>query len=291
MKSEEVATLSVQEHYSVMLDAFQKNSFEEAVSQALIVIKNFPNSPFAQEAYYYLGVGYFHLNECDNANRFLSAYLKKQTAPKYFEEVVRYKFLIAERYHRGTKKHVLGWEALPKWVPAEEEAMLLYDEVIAALPHHEISAKSLFGKAQLLLAQEEYKASIETYQTLIRRFSKHPLAVESYIGIGQVYLIESQEQYPDQDYLDLAEINFRKFSSSFPGEEKLGVAEEMLNQMREVYAKDLYETGRFYERTHKVRAALIYYDRILKKYPKTKVAEAALKRAQRFAQDQEPNAS
>lgn len=278
IKSEEVATMSVQEHYSAALDAYQKQNWDEVVHQSLIVIKNFSSSPFAQEAYFYLGVGYFQIGEFEYANRFLTTYLKKQATPKHFEEAIQYKFKIAEQYQRGAKKHILGWETMPKWIPAREEAIAIYDEVITALPHHELAAHALFGKAQLLLKEEEYKSSIETYQTLIRRFQKHPLAAESYIGIGQVYLVQSQAEYPDQDYLDLAEINLRKFRHDFPGEEKLSVAEKMLLDMKEVFASDLYDTGRFYERTSKPHAAYIYYTRIMAKYPETKVSQMANKR-------------
>ena len=129
-----------------------------------------------------------------------------------------------------------------------------------------------------MIKEEEYKSSVETYQTLIRRFPKHPLAAESYIGVGEVYLIQSQEEYPDQDYLDLAEINLRKFRHDFPGEERLAIAEKLFQDMKEVYASDLYDTGRFYERTKKPQAAYIYYTRIIAKYPETKVSELASKR-------------
>ncbi len=277
-KSEEVATMSVQEHYSALLDAYQKQNWDETIHQSLIVIKNFSSSPFAQEAYFYLGVAYFNTGELEYANRFFTSYLKKQATPKFFEEAIQYKFKIAENYHRGAKKHILGWETMPKWLPARDEAIAIYDEVITALPHHELAAHALFGKAQLLLKEEEYKSSVETYQTLIRRFPKHPLAAESYIGVGQVYLVQSQAEYPDQDFLDLAEINLRKFKHDFPGEEKLAVAEKMFLKQNEVFAGDLYTTGRFYERTSKPHAAYIYYARILAKYPQTNVAKSAEKR-------------
>ncbi len=141
-----------------------------------------------------------------------------------------------------------------------------------------MATQALFGKAKLLLKAEEYKSSVETYQILIRRFPKHPLAAESYIGVGEVYLTQAQAEYPDQDFLDLCEINLRKFKFNFPSDERVTVAENLLLQMKEVYASDLYETGRFYERTKKPHAAYIYYTRIVAKYPETKVSEVATRR-------------
>lgn len=291
INANEVATLSVQEHYSAAIDAYQKEDWEEVIHQSTIVIKNFPTTPFSQDVLFYLGVGYFKLQEFELANRYLTSYLKKQNTPKHFEEAIQYKFKIAEQFHRGAKKHILGWESLPKWIPARDEAIAIYDEVITALPHHELAAHALYGKAKLLLKTEEYKSSIETYQTLIRRFSKHPLAIESYIGIGQVYLVQSQQQYPDQDFLDLAEINLRKFRNDFPSEEKVAIAAGMLLEMKEVYASHLYDIGKFYERTHKPHASHIYYTRILAKYPETKVAELAGRRLKRLKIQPEPKSA
>ena len=286
INSECVATLSVQEHYSAVLNAYQNQEWEELVHQSLILIHNFPTTPFAEEAYFYLGAGYFHLYECELSNKNLTLYLKKHVSPKFFEEAIELKFQIAEQYHHGAKKHVFGLESMPKWLPARDEAIAIYEEVITALPHHELAAQALFGKAQLLLKDEEYKASIETYQILIRRFPKHPLSIESFIGVARVYLIQSKERYPDQDYLDLAEINLKKFKFSFPGEERVAEAEGMFLEMKELFASNLYDTGRFYERTKKPHAALIYYNRIIAKYPETKVASIVMKRLQNMKKNE-----
>ncbi len=275
---EEVATLSVQEHYSAAMQAFQKKKWDELIKQTTIVTKNFPSSPFAQEALYYLGVGYFHKEEYEQANEKLSHYLKKQATPKHFEEAIEFKFAIAEKFQKGAKKHIFGWKNLPKWVPAREEALAIYDEVIMALPHHELGAKALFGKAVLLFKDDDYKASIETYQMLIRRFSKHALAVQSYVGIGEVYLAQCQNQYPDPDFLDLCEINLRKFKQDFPQHESIQQAEKLYNTMQEVYAENLYTTAQFFERTKKPHAAIIYYNKILNKYPNTQYSQLSQKR-------------
>ncbi|MEN9344350.1 MAG: hypothetical protein RLZZ453_1137 [Chlamydiota bacterium] len=278
-KTEEVATLSVQEHYALAMIAYEEKDWDELVHQSVILIKNFESTPFALEAHYYLGAAYFHLEEFEYSNRFLTKYLKKQATPKFFEEAITYKFQIAEQFRKGARKHLFGFETLPKWLPAREDAISIYDEVITALPHHDLAAYALFGKAQLLLQDEEYKSSIETYQVLIRRFPKHPLAIEAYIGVSEVYLIQSQQAYPDQDFLDLAEINLRKFRADFPSEQKVIIAEDLFLKMKEVYASDLYDIGRFYERTKKPQAAQIYYTRIQMKYPETEVAVLAKKRA------------
>jgi tetratricopeptide (TPR) repeat protein len=274
----ELATMSVQEHYSLARDAFERNDWRELVKQARIVARNFPSTPFALDSYFYLGVAYYHLQEFDFSNENLTLYLKKENSPKFFEEAVYHKFLIAEAFAGGAKKRLLGQEDLPKWLSAKGDAVSLYDEVVAALPQHDLAVKALFGKAAVLFYQEDFKGSIETYQTLIRRFHKHPLARDSYVAITKVYRVQADKEYADPDYLDLAEINIKKFKVEFPRDPKIAEAESLFAQMLEVYAEDLYVTAQFYERTKKPKASIIYYSKIVSKYPQTEIAERSQKR-------------
>ena len=286
VNTNEVATLSVQEHYSLAMQAYQKEKWDELAKQTTIIIKNFSGTSFASEAQFYLGIANFHLGDYDVANEEFSEYLKIQVTPKHFEEAIQYKFKIAEKFKNGSRKHILGWGKMPKWLPAKEDAIAIYDEVITALPHEDLAAEALFSKAFLLCAQEEYESSIETYQTLIRRFSKKSLAAESYIGIAKVYLTQCEKEFASRDFLDLAEINLIKFKLDFPGEERVSVAEQMHLQMKEIYASSLYETGKFYERTKKIPAALIYFNKVLTHFPETKIAAHVKKRLDRNSMKQ-----
>ncbi len=266
--------LSVQEYYGLILESYQNKNWNRVIEQSLILLEDYPVTVFAQDVFFYLGVSYFELEEYEKANSYFSSYLKKQMTPKFFEEAFTYKFKIAEKYRTGTKKAVLGL----KWIPARQEALHIYEEVISTLPNHELTVQALFARAELLAREKSYKASIESYQNLIQQFPKHFLAVRSYVEIGRVYLIQSQKEYPDQDLLELATINLHRISANFPSEEAIEEVEDMLLSMQEIYAKDLYEIALFYHRKKQPNAAYLYYKRILKAYPATLVAKKAEKR-------------
>lgn len=268
----------VEEHYRKMIEAHEKKEWATLEKEALTLIRGFIGSPYAKEAVYFLGIAYFEQEDYEMANYQLTDYLTQQATPKYFESAIQHKFEIAEKFRLGARKHLMGFKSMPKWVPAGSEAIVIYDEVISALPHHELAAHALFGKAEILKKREDFRASIEVYQTLIRRFPKHSLSVESYVGISEIYLLQSRLEYPDPDYLDLAELNLRKFKDSFPREEKVAVAHNFFVQMQEHYAKNLYEIARFYERTSKWGAARIYYTKILSSYPDTQIAKESRER-------------
>ncbi len=272
VERKQVATKSAPEHHSTLLDFYQSKDWAKLEKEATVVIKNFSPSPFARDAVYFLGVAYFHQEDYEMSNYQLTDYLTSQSTPKYFEEAIQYKFEIAEKFRQGARAHIMGFKSMPKWIPAHSQAISIYDEVISALPHHDLAAHSLYGKALVHGKNEDWRSSIESYQTLIRRFPKHPLAIESFIGIGDVYLQQSESEFPDPDLLDLAELNLRKFRSAFPREEKVAVAETTYSKMRDEYALSLFETARFYERTKKLGAAKIYYSKIMSNYPTSYVS-------------------
>jgi len=272
--------ISVQEIYSNAMKAFQKNQWTELVVHCQKVTKHYSDTSFASDALYYMSVGYFQMEDYDMANRKFSEYLKLPGTPKYFEEAIQYKFSIAEKFRLGAKKHIFQWSRMPKWLPAKEDALKIYDEVLTTFPYHDLAAKSLYGKGVILKDFDEFRESVETFQILIRRFPKHELAIESFLEIGKVYLNQVRYEHLNPGLLDSAELNLRKFELAFPSEVRLEEARETLNEMREVFAMSLFETGDFFERTKKKGAAVIYYSKVVSKFPHSDAAKRAQDRLQ-----------
>ncbi len=271
--------IAPQDSYDRALTAYQQKKWKEVVLHSKEVLDTdiAEGSPYASDLTFFAAVAYFHREDYDLSNAYFSAFLTKYATPKFFEEAVVYKYKIAEKFENGAKKHMFGSEKMPKWVAAWEEAYALYDEVINTLPRHEIAASALFRKGGMLWKEEKYKESVESYQTLIRRFPKHPLTPESYLLISEIYLEESQREFPDRDLLEQARINYKKFASEFPGEKRLAEGANKLRAMVDGYAKDLWESATFFERKSKMSAAFLYYQSIVQRYPESQYAEEALK--------------
>ncbi len=266
---------SAQEYNSALQQALNGGDWWKVVDYANIISYNFPTSPFASEASYLMGEAYYKLNQFEYANECFTAYLTHAIAPKHFEEAIEYKFNIAEHFAQGTKKRLFGSPKMPAWVPAKEDSIEIYDQVIAGLPHSDFAVRALLSKARVQAYMEDFKPSIETLDLLIRRFPKHDLTAEAYLEKGKVYLMECQAQNLDPDLLDLAELNLRKFRLSFPRELRLVESEKTLSDMKEVFAQNLLETGDFFEKTKKMPASEIYYHKVVANYPETQAATVA----------------
>jgi outer membrane protein assembly factor BamD (BamD/ComL family) len=280
-------TKSAYDFYNEILKAYQNQQWKELVLNAKSLLANYADSPFNAEAFYYKGVAYYQLGDYDLANESLTKYLRNETTPKFFEEAIEYKFQIAEKFYEGAKKHFWGLEKLPRILPARDEALEIYEEIITTLPRHDLTAKSLYKKGCLLSDFNDYKASVEAFQVLIRRFPKHYYAPEGYLGIQKVYLQQAELEFPDPDVLELAEINLQRFKESFPGEPRIEDAKDMLVKMEDCFAASLFETGDFYERTKKIEAAEIYYATLLSKYPHSTFASKAKKQLDKIQKKKE----
>ena len=135
------------------------------------------------------------------------------------------------------------------------------------------------------MKMEDFKESIETFQLLIRRFPKHELAAEAYLEVNRAYVQQCQVEHLDPDLLDLAEMNLRKFQLAFPREARLEAAQLILSEMQGLYATNLLETGRYYEKVKKIPASVIYYNKVIAKYPATEAAEQARMKLEQMQAD------
>lgn len=266
---------SAQEFNSSLQIALENQNWWSVIDYANILSYHFPNSPFAQDIPYTIAEAYFNLNELSIANNYFNIYLENPVSTDKFEQAIAYKFAIAERFANGEKKSLFDSHKAPKWLSGKEDALTIYDEVIATLPYGDFAARSLMGKAKIQAEFEDYKPSLETLDTLIRRFPKHELAPFAYLEKIHVYLLQCQGKSLDPDLLDLADVTLRKFKLVFPREEKIQEAELLIKKMEEAFAQNLLQTGAFFQKTSKEEAAKIYYRKVISQFPNSQAAENA----------------
>ena len=270
--AEEVAP---QDYNLYMLEAMDDQDWWGVVDYSTLLLDRFEDSPFEQDAVFAQAKAYYHLGLYEHADKEFTAYMNDAAGSTHFFEAVEYKFHIAEAYRSGARKHLFDSHKLPAIVPAEEDALRIYDEVITTLPHHEMAAHSLLQKGCLMADAEDFKPSVEALQQLIRRFPKQGLAADAFLEINRVYLMQCRAEGLDSNLLDLADVNLRRFQQAYPREPRLVEAEKYLTDMQTLFARDLWEVGNFYERTHKPTAAQIYYQRLIEKFPQSEPAALA----------------
>jgi len=278
-----VPKMSDANHYYAGIDSLQKAKWKEAVQHFSTLLYAYPTSSFLEDGHFYLGIGYYHLSEFEIANEAFTQYLQSQSSPTFFQEAIEYKFAIAENFRSGAKCRAFGLRPMPKIASGKERAVEIYDEIIATVPSHDMAIKALYSKAHNLWNLRDYQGGVDAFRLLIRRYPRHELAPESYVATMKLYLDQSQHEPQNHDILPLAQINLTKFEQDFPRDPRLNEVKQDLVQTKEIYAKGFYEMGQFYERMGKPKAAYIYYQGALEKYPETATANLCRKRLHQIA--------
>lgn len=266
-----------------MINAANEKRWGNLLSCSKEMIQNYPDTSFADEAVYYMGVAYFNFEDYRPANVQFTRYLKQKVSPKFFFEAINYKFEIAERLGKGKKfVRAFGWKKAPKIASGSDDAIVIYDEVISMIPYNEMSAKSYLGKVDLYIKNGEFPEAIEALEGLNRKFPQSDFAVQGYLKIASVYLMQVNPRHQDQDLLDRAELNLKHFKEAFPNEKRIVDAEKMLLSMKESYAKGLYEIALYYENNKYFDAAKIYYTKIASSFSGTECALLSQKGLERL---------
>ncbi|MGR3951399.1 MAG: outer membrane protein assembly factor BamD [Chlamydia sp.] len=271
------ATNACEEHFNSGLKKLENRELRDSELEFKTVIESFPETSYALEALYYLGIIKFEENSLDIANRYLSAYLEQKNSPEHYEDLFRYKLAIAKRLASGEKRHLFGYEALPKIMTGYQIAQKIFNEIIKALPHQEIGAQAMIEKGDLHASREEFLEAVESYQEAIHKFPKSTFAITGFTSISTAYLKQIECEPQNNDILALAEINLREMQKMFPNSTQVSTIETNIGQMREIFAAALYDIGQLYERMKRPKAALICYTTILQKYPSTKASDRSKK--------------
>jgi outer membrane protein assembly factor BamD (BamD/ComL family) len=278
INAKDIATKTVEEHYQNGLDALKTHNWNQAASEFRIVTINFPDASLTCEAFYYYGVALYELGEYDLADSQLKEYLLKNSSAEHLEDVYRYKLSIADKFAQGCKRHMFNSSSFPSIMSAEDLAEELYTEVSIALPNHALAAQALLGKAKLFFNEENFSQAADVYQTTIRRFPISQQALTAYQGIALCYMEQIKRQLQNLDLITLAEINCAQCKRDFPQAQENTALETSLKEMKDLYAKALFETGQFYERTKQPKASALYYHLSLSSFPESSVASMAKER-------------
>lgn len=278
INTKDLATKTVEEHFEEGMKALQNKKYEDACGQFRIVTISFPNASLAIEATYYMGIALYEMGEFALANDSFTQYLHKTNDLEHFEDIYRYKLAIANACAQGHRRHLFNSPSLPRIMSTDDLALDLYNEIATTLPNHPLASEALLAKATFLTQQENYAASAQTYQAIIRRFPGTSYALSAYKGIANCHIKEIILQPQNVDFITLAEINIDQCTKDFPQASENTELTSMLCQMKNIYAQSLFDTAAFYERKNLPTSSALYYHLAATTYPEATIVPKAKER-------------
>jgi outer membrane protein assembly factor BamD len=201
-------------------------------------------------------------------------YTSKYPRGGEFDAVIQAQFNIAKTFLEGRKKKVLGVSLAASYDTAQE----MFAGIVKRAAFHRLAPLAQFNVGQALEKQGKPTEAIGAYQEVIIRYPGDPVADDAQYQIGYVQYRETQEGSNDQTARLKAREAFEDFVNRYPGSEKTAQARENIKSLSGADVKGSLDVAKYYDRTKNYRAAVVYYNEVIRIAPGTPESEQSRKR-------------
>ncbi len=251
-----------------------ENSLGAAVKAYQGLVKHFSLSALAPKAQQKSGILLERMGQYEAAYSAYEKYLTKYPKGDDFGAVVESMYKIAKLFLEGAKRRVFGVPVASSMEKAQE----MFDGIVKNAPFSKWAPLAQFDSGQALEKQNKLPEAISAYQQLVSRYPTDPVAQTALYQIGYVRLREYREgSYDKNDALKAREA-FEEFINRYPDSEKVAQARENLKSLETGQTKGTLDIAKFYDKTKQYKAAVIYYNDVIKSQPGTADSDFATKR-------------
>ena len=212
----------------------------------------------------------------------------------HFQEAIEAQFRIGESLLNAKPKKVLG-------VPigtTVDESVEVFAGIVRSAPYGRYTARAQFDIGRAREKEGSADLAIDAYQSVMEKFPNDPLAVEAQYQIGYIWFSATQAGTYDPSAADHARVAFQDFLFRYPKSEKAPQARENLAKLDHHSTQGSYEIAKFYDKAKNYRAAVLYYNEVIRQEPgsqesalaktrieqlRSKVGDAALQSAAEIA--------
>ena len=147
--------------------------------------------------------------------------------------------------------------------------------ILLQYPGSAVADDAQFYLAECYYNRGEYLLASSEYENLIRNYPSSEFVPMSRYKLGLCYYNLSPKSQLDQTYTYKAIDALQGFIEYHPTSELVPDAEKKIHELINKLAKRDYETGLFYMRREFYKAAMIYFDSIIERYPDSDYLELA----------------
>jgi outer membrane protein assembly factor BamD len=119
---------------------------------------------------------------------------------------------------------------------------------------------------------------LAAYQAVVDKFPTDPLAADAQYQIGYIWFVASKAGTRDLAATKNARVAFQDFLFRYPNSEKAPQARANLQQLEHKQTSSAYDVAKFYDKQKHYRAAVIYYNEVIREQPGSPESEKAQKR-------------
>ena len=192
----------------------------------------------------------------------------------HFDEAIEAQFRIGEIYLSGKKIKLLG---IPV-ATSMDRAVEIFAAIVRTAPFGRYTARAQFDIGLARQKQSANDAAIQAYQAVIDKFPNDPIAADAQYQIGYIWYEAARLGTNDQAATQNAKTGFEDFLFRYPKSEKAQQARENLQRLQQKATGDAMKVAKFYDKSKSYRAAVVYYNEVIREQPGSAASAQAQKR-------------
>src|SRR5216110_2463369 len=271
---EEEISGNAAELFQIGQTAEKEGNIKRAIKAYKSLVKRHPKDALAPSALYRSAQLQEQVhNYTPAAEAFLQLVERYPSSPN-FEPAIEAQFRIGEIYLNGKKLKVLG---IPI-ASALDRAVTIFANVVRTAPYGKYTARAQFDIGLAREKQGANDAALQAYQAVADKFPNEPIAVDAQYQIGYIWFTAAQLGTNDAAAAGNAKTAFQDFLFHYPNSEKAAQARANLELLERKQTSGSYEVAKFYDKQKYYRAAVIYYNEVIRQQPGSAESDRAKKR-------------
>ena len=156
--------------------------------------------------------------------------------------------------------------------------MTIFANVVRTAPYGKYTARAQFNIGLAREKQHVPEMAIEAYQAVVDKFPNEPVAADAQYQIGYIWLMAARKGTRDSAATANAKTAFQDFLLHYPHSEKAAQARANLELLEHKETTSSYQVAKFYDKQKYYRAAVVYYNEVIRQQPGSTESNLAKKR-------------
>ena len=271
---EEPMSGNAAELYQIGQTAEKEGNLKRAINAYKALVKRHPKDALASTALYRAAQLQEQVQMLTPAADSYLQVVERYPSSAHFEDAIEGQFRVGEIYLNGKKLKVLG---IPI-ASALDRAVTIFANVVRTAPYGKYTARAQFNIGMAREKQGANDAAIQAYQAVVDKFPNEPIAIDAQYQIGYIWFTAAQLGTNDAAAANNAKTAFQDFLFHYPKSEKAAQARKNLDILEHKQTNNSFKVAKFYDKQKYYRAAVIYYNEVIRQQPGSQESNEAKKR-------------
>src|SRR5881296_2074206 len=271
---EEEISGNAAELFQIGQTAEKEGNIKRAIKAYKSLVKHHPKDALAAGALYRGAQLQEQLHNYTSAAESFLQLVERYPSSPHFDESIEGQFRVGEIYLNGKKLKVLG---IPM-ASSLDRAVTIFANVVRTAPYGKYTARAQFDIGLAREKQGANDAALQAYQAVVDKFPNEPVAVDAQYQIGYIWFTAARTGTKDIAAVSNARTAFQDFLFHYPNSEKAAQARANLELLEHKQTTSSYQVAKFYDKQKYYRAAVIYYNEVIRQQPGSAESEQAKKR-------------